>query len=68
VIITTTYRFIEKFNKGLDSSREEFAPPTMERYSYGPLDVMASIIVWPDISDYVTGMPEHVNKKEEQNQ
>jgi hypothetical protein len=28
---------------------------------------MASIIVWPDTGDYVTGMPEHVNEKEEQN-
>jgi hypothetical protein len=28
---------------------------------------MASIIVWPDTGDYVTGMPEHFNEKEEQN-
>jgi hypothetical protein len=28
---------------------------------------MASIIVWPDISDFVTGMLEDNNEKEEQN-
>jgi hypothetical protein len=25
--------------------------------------VTASIIVWPDTGDYVTGMPEHINEK-----
>jgi hypothetical protein len=28
---------------------------------------MASIIVWVDTGDYVTGKPEHVNEKKEQN-
>ena len=61
--IWTTYRFIGKFDKGHNSSRVEFAPPAMERYSYGPLVVTASIIVWPDTGDNVTGMPKHVNEK-----
>jgi hypothetical protein len=67
VIITTTYRFIRKFDKGLDSSRVRFAPLTMKRYSWGPLGVTASIIVWPDTGGFVTRMPEHNNEKEEQN-
>ena len=65
--ITTTCRFNGKFDKGLDSLRVEFAPPTMERYSYGPLGVTASIIVWPDTGDNVMGMSKHDNEKEEQN-
>jgi hypothetical protein len=28
---------------------------------------MASIIVWPNTGDFVTGMLEHDNEKEEQN-
>ena len=66
VIITTTYRFNGKFDNGLDSSWVGFAPLTMEGYSVGSLGVTA-FIVWLDACDYVTQMPEHVNKKEEQN-
>jgi hypothetical protein len=47
VSITAAYRFMEKYDKGLDSSGLGFAPPTMERYSLGPLGVTVSIIVWP---------------------
>jgi hypothetical protein len=39
---------MEKYVKGLDSSRLGFTPPMMERYSLGPLGVTVSIIVWPD--------------------
>jgi hypothetical protein len=53
VIITIAYRFIEKFDKWPDSSRVGFAPPTTGRYSYGPLSVTASIIIWPDTGDLV---------------
>ena len=42
------YGFTEKYDKGLDSSRLGFAPLTMEIYSWGPVGVMVSIIVWPD--------------------
>ena len=42
------YRFTEKYDKERDSSILGFAPPTMERYSLGPLDVTVSIIVWPN--------------------
>ena len=63
LIIMTAYRFTGKYDKGLDSSRVEFAPSMMERYFLGPLDVMASIVVWPDASDYLAGMPKHINEK-----
>lgn len=55
MIITTVYELIGKFDKRLDSSRVGFAPPAMERYSYGPLNVTTSIIVWLDTGDYITG-------------
>ena len=64
VIITTTYGFVRMFDNGLDSSRLGFAPPSMGRYSYGPLSVTESNIIWPDTGDYVTGMLEHNNEKE----
>jgi hypothetical protein len=46
--IMAAYGFMEKYDKELDSSRLGFDPPSMERYSYGPLGVMVSITVWPD--------------------
>ena len=67
MIITTTYTFIGMFDKWSDISRVRFTPPTMEIYSYGPLGVTSSVIVWPDTGYYVTGMMERNNKKEEQN-
>ena len=67
VIITTTYRLIGKFDKGLDSSRVGFASHTMEKIFLGPLGVTTSIILWPDTGDYVKGMLEHFNEKKEQN-
>ena len=63
----STYMFIGKFHKGLDSLRVGFTPLTMGRYSEGPLGVTESINIFPNIGDYVMGMLEHVNKKEEQN-
>ena len=48
LVATAAYKFIEKYDKELDSSRLGFASPTMERYSLGPLGFMVSIIVWPD--------------------
>ena len=63
----TTYGFIGKFDNGLDGSRVGLAHTTMERYSEGPLGVNTSIIVWPYTHDFVMGMPEHNNEKEEQN-
>lgn len=46
-------------------SRLGFAPPTMERYTLGPLGITVSSIVWPDIVTkvLVTGIPEYGNEK-----
>jgi hypothetical protein len=61
--ITAAYRFMEKYVKGLDSSRLRFAPPTMERYLWA-----LSMLRYPSSSaqtqgDLITGMPEHRNEK-----
>jgi len=67
VAITAAYGFMGKYDKGLDSSRLGFAPPTMERYLWA-----LSVLRYPSSSgqthcDLITGMPEHGNKKREQN-
>jgi hypothetical protein len=66
VAITAAYGFMEKYVKGLDSSRLGFAPPTMERYLWA-----LSVLRYPSSSgqtqgDLITGMPEHGNEKREQ--
>src|ERR1041385_8599785 len=48
VAITAACGFTEKYDKKLGSSRLGFAPPSLERYSLGPLGVTVSTIVWPD--------------------
>src|SRR3990170_2113688 len=57
---------MEKYVKGLDSSRLGIAPPTMERYLWA-----LSVLRYPSSSgqthcDLITGMPEHGNEKREQ--
>jgi hypothetical protein len=64
VAITAAYEFMEKYVKGLDSSRLGFTPPTMERYSWALL-----VLRYPSSSgqtqgDLITGMPEHGTRKE----
>jgi len=67
VAITAAYGFMGKYDKGLDSSRLGFTPPTMERYSRA-----LSVLRYPSSSgqtqcDLITGMPERGNEKREQN-
>ena len=62
--ITAAYGFMEKYVKGLDSSRLGIAPPTMERYLWA-----LSVLQYPSLSgqtlcDLITGMPEHGKRKE----
>ena len=46
MIITTTYRFIGKFDRGLDSSRVGFGPPMMEMLEICPRGNNICIIIF----------------------